>query len=146
MVSEDHFDYAGHSYLVMVDRYSRWSTVPETRQFMDLSAVRQRISSANNPHSNLWAESAVQTVKRLVRENTGSKGSLDTDKMAMALVANRNTPDRDTGLSPAQVLFSQKLRDAIPCDPEGLRLRPEWVFFSIFIWAVAHNTTTRAKP
>ena len=47
--------------------------------------------------------------------------------MAMALLTYRNTPDRDTGLSPAQVLFAHHLRDSVPCKPEGLRLRPEWL-------------------
>ncbi len=47
--------------------------------------------------------------------------------MAMALLAYRNTPDRDTGRSPAQVLFARQLRDGVPCDPSRLRLQKEWV-------------------
>ena len=47
--------------------------------------------------------------------------------MAMALLTYRNTPDRDTRRSPAQVLFARTLRDAIPCAPSALRLRKEWV-------------------
>ena len=69
------------------------------------------MSTAYNPHSNLRAETAVRSMKRLVRENTGQKGELDTDKIAMAMLMYRNTPDPDTGLSPAQVLYARQLRD-----------------------------------
>jgi hypothetical protein len=39
----------------------------------------------------------------------------------------RNTPDRDTHRSPAQVLYARNLRDAIPRHVSQLQLRPEWV-------------------
>ena len=85
-----------------------------TQRFLESWSVRHRVSTAYNPHSNLRAETAVKTIKRLIRENTGVRGSLDTDRMAMALLAYRNTPDRDTARSPAQVLFACQLRDAVP--------------------------------
>ena len=97
------------------------------QDFLRIWGVRHRVSTAYNPHSNLRAETAVKSMKRLVADNTGPKGDLDTDRMAMALLTYRNTPDRDTGRSPAQVLFARQLRDTIPCKPENLRLRPEWV-------------------
>ena len=99
----------------------------ETKRFLEDWDVRHRISTAYNPHSNLRAETAVKTVKRLVSQNTGVRGSLDTDALALALLQYRNTPDRDTGRSPAQVLFARKLRDGVPCNPEDLQLRTEWV-------------------
>ena len=89
--------------------------------------MRHRVSSAHFPHSNLRAETGVKSVKRLIAENTGPGGVLDCDRFTAALLTYRNTPDRDTGVSPAQVLFARKLRDAIPTSPEGLLLRPEWV-------------------
>ena len=101
-----------------------------TQRFLADWVVRHRVSSAYNPHSNLRAESAVKTVKRLIARNTGSRGDLNTDALAMALLQHRNTPDRDTGRLPAQVLFSRKLRDAVPVKPEDLRIRPEWVLTS----------------
>ena len=38
----------------------------------------------------------------------------------------RNTPDRDTLRSPAQILYSRQLKDALPCHPDKLQIRPEW--------------------
>ena len=98
-----------------------------TEKFLGVWGVRHRVSSAYFPHSNLRAETAVKSMKRLIMANTGSGGTLDTDKFAAAMLMYRNTPDRDTGLSPAQVLYARQLRDTIPCKPENLKLRPEWV-------------------
>ena len=102
-------------------------TAEKTRSFLDTWGVKHRVSSAFNPHANLRAETAVRTMKRLIQENVGTKGSLDTDKMALALLTYRNMPDRDTARSPAQVLYARQLRDAVPCDPARLQLRAEWV-------------------
>ena len=98
-----------------------------TRRFLENWGVKQRISTAYNPHANLRAETAVKSMKRLIARNTGPRGSLDTDAVAVALLQYRNTPDRDTGRSPAQVLFCRKLRDAVPVQPADLQLRPEWL-------------------
>ena len=98
-----------------------------TRDFLKVWGVRPRVSSAYHPHSNLRAETGVKTVKRLIASNTGVGGTLDTDAMAAALLTYRYTPDRDTGLSLAEVLFARKLRGAVPSNPEGFKLRPDWV-------------------
>ena len=97
------------------------------KRFFGVWGVTQRISSAYFPHSNLRAESGVKSMKRLIAENTGSGGSLDTDAFAAALMQYRNTPDRDTGLSPAQVLYARQLRDTVPTEAGNLRLRKDWV-------------------
>ena len=67
--------------------------------------------SAYHAPSNGRAEVAVKTVKR----------ALDTDTFARALLLLRNTPDRDTGTSPAEllILFGRRLRNALP-QPYGL--------------------------
>ena len=99
----------------------------QTQKFLKAWGVHHRVSSSYFPHSNQRAEGAVKTVKRLIADNTGSSGDLDTDAFAAAMLTYRNTPDRDTGLSPSQVLYARKLRDTVPVKPGDLCLRSEWV-------------------
>ena len=53
-------------------------------------------------------------MKRMLRDNIGAGGALDRMSFSRALLMYRNTPDRDTGRSPAQVVFGRQLRDFIP--------------------------------
>ena len=84
-----------------MDFYARWG-------------IRHRLSSAYFPQSNGRAEVAVRITKRLLEDNMAENGSLNTDNMVRALLQQRNTPDRDCQLSPAEVLFGRGLRDALP--------------------------------
>ena len=99
----------------------------EATRFMDVWGITHRVSSAYHPHGNLWAELGVKTMKRLMQDNLGSGGSLETDSFARALLTYRNTPDRDTGRLPAQVVFGRVLRDFIPVKEGDYRLRKEWI-------------------
>ena len=83
------------------DFYSRWGT-------------KHRVSSAYFPQSNGRAEVAVKVTKRILEDNMGADGNLNTDKVVRALLQLRNTPDKDCKLSPAQVLFGRNLRDSMP--------------------------------
>ena len=83
------------------------------------------MSTAYNPHANLWAETAVKSMKRLIANNTGRSGSLNTDSFMSALLNYRNTPDRDTRLSPAKILFARKVKDTVLTKLTDLELRPE---------------------
>ena len=82
--------------------------------FLRRWGVRLRMSSAYHAASNGRAEAAVKTTKRALRENTGPDGQLDTDTFTRALLLLRNTPDRDTGKSPAELLLGRRLRDTLP--------------------------------
>ena len=98
-----------------------------TQQFLQTWGVKHRLSSAYHPHSNLCAETAVKTVKRLIADNVSPTGNLNTDSFSAAILNYRNTPDRDTEMSPSHILFSRQLRDSIPTNPENLKMRSEWV-------------------
>ena len=84
-----------------------------------------RVSTAYNLHANLRAKSAVRSMKHSESENRGPRGNLETDRMAMTSLVYRNTPDRNIGRSPAQVLHSLQLPDDVPCDPNRLRIIKE---------------------
>jgi hypothetical protein len=84
-----------------IDFYNRWG-------------ISHRLSSAYHPQSNGRAEVAVKLVKRMLEDNIATDGSLNTDGVVRALLQQRNTPDRDCKLSPAEVLFGRRLRDSMP--------------------------------
>ena len=102
-------------------------TAASTQKFLKDWGVHHRLSSAYHPHSNQRAELAVKTAKRLIRENTDKSGNLNNDKFSRALLNYRNTPCRDIGLSPSQIIFGRKLRDFIPCRPGEYEPRAEWI-------------------
>ena len=105
-------------------------TASETERFLKDWEVRHRLSSAYFPHSNQRAELGVKSAKRMLRENVTNTGSLDTDSFKRALLTHRNTPDRDTGMSPAQVIFGRPIRDFIPVKPNMYKPRKEWLLTS----------------
>ena len=63
----------------------------DTKKFFETWGVKQRVSSAYFPHSNLRAETAVKSMKRLITANTGQRGTLDTDAFGAAMLKYRNT-------------------------------------------------------
>jgi len=89
-------------------------TAQESKDFYQRWGVRHRLSSAYFPQSNGRAELAVKATKRLIEDNLGPNGELNTDKLVCALLQQRNTPDRDCLLSPADILFGRPLRDGLP--------------------------------
>lgn len=101
-------------------------TADETQRFLKNWGINHRLSSVAFPHSNCRAEIAVKTVKRMIMENTGRNGSLNTDQFQRALLQYRNTPDRDTGLSPAMSIFGRQIRDFIPIHRGKYLPHPAW--------------------
>ena len=86
----------------------------EAEDFYHRWGMKHRLSSAYFPQSNGRAEVAVKLTKRLLEDNIGPNGTLNTDKVVRALLQQRNTPDKDCQLSPAEVIFGRTLPDTMP--------------------------------
>ena len=83
------------------------------KYFLNRWGVRQRVSSAYFPRSNGRAEVAVKSAKRLLMSpNRCPNGSMDNDRFMCAIMQLRNTPDPESGVSPAQILYGRPLNDA----------------------------------
>ena len=67
-------------------------TATSTKSFLRSWGVQHRLSSTAFPHSNCRAEIGVKTAKRMLTENTGPYGELDTDRFQRAMLQYRNTP------------------------------------------------------
>ena len=78
------------------------------------------------PHSNCHAEIGVKTVKRMITNNTGSNGELDTAEFQRAMLQYRNTPDQSTKLSPAMCIFGRPIKDFIPILPGKYKPHDTW--------------------
>ena len=55
---------------------------------------------------------AVKSAKRLLQDHCTPTGCLDTDGYMLAIMAHRNTPDPDTKMFPAKVIYGRRLPDA----------------------------------
>lgn len=103
-----------------------------SEQFLSDYGVDHRLSSVGFPHGNTRSEIAVKSAKRLLRSNVHDRGNLDTVAITRAMLEYRKTPDRDIGLSPAEMLYGRRLKDFLPSKPDQLiqplydNLRREW--------------------
>ena len=80
-------------------------TAGTTSTYLQNWGFSNHLSSVAFPHSNCRAEVAVKTAKRLMTLNTVPNGSLDTVTLQEAILQYCNTPDPQTGPSPAMCLF-----------------------------------------
>ncbi|XP_063859165.1 uncharacterized protein LOC135100132 [Scylla paramamosain] len=98
----------------------------EMTAFLKRWGVATRLSSTQYPQSNGRAEAAVKTAKRMLRDNTGTSGSLDNDKVSLALLQYLNTPLRGGNMSPAQLTTGRQLRDGVPTAKQNYKVNLEW--------------------
>ena len=68
----------------------------------------------------------MKTVKRLIIDNKKPDDSLATDSFQRAILQYRNTPYRDTKLSPAMCVFGRPIRDFIPIPPGHYQPQDTW--------------------
>ena len=73
------------------------------------------------------AESSVKTSKRALMTATRSDGSPNWDMVARAFLQHRNTPIKDIGFSPAQLVFGHPIRDMIPVKKNSYKPSDVWV-------------------
>ena len=102
----------------------------QSKVFLDFLkdwGVEERVSSVSYAQSNGRAELAVKAGKRIIYDNAAPNGSLDTNRIARAVLQYRNTPIQGIGLSPAQLLLHRQLRDCLPTHPTLYRPHKEWV-------------------
>ena len=83
----------------------------KTQEFLSRFGIMHRVASVYNPHSNQLAEGAVKAAKRMLRDNTGTQGTLDPNKFLAALLAHRNKPDPETTISSSDILFWRRIKD-----------------------------------
>ena len=98
----------------------------EAKAFFKKFGIRHRVSSSYFPHSNQRAETAVKAAKRMLQDNTGPGGTLDTDGFLAALLQHRNTPSSGLDMSPSEVVFGRKVKDLFPIKPGSLKMNPAW--------------------
>ena len=83
-------------------------------EFLKDWGITARLSSPQYPQSNGRAEAAIKTAKRIMKANTGSGGTLDTDKASLALLQYLNTPLRGIDKSRVQLAAGRQLRNGVP--------------------------------
>ena len=91
----------------------------EFQNVLEQYGVHHRVTSVGFPHANTRAEVAVKTAKRLLRANVPPSGKLNGVALSRVLMQYRNTPDRDVGLSPSELLLGRKLKDFLPFRKPG---------------------------
>ena len=101
-------------------------TSEEMCNFLKRWGVATRLSSAHYPQSNGRAEVGVRIAKRILRDNLGEGGSLNTDKVAQALLQYLNTPLHGEKKSPAQLATGRQLRDSIPVTKQYYKVDQHW--------------------
>ncbi|CDQ93009.1 unnamed protein product [Oncorhynchus mykiss] len=95
-------------------------TNTEITSFMKQNGIQHVTSAPFHPSSNGLAERAVQTLKEGMRKIQGP--SIET-KVSRFLFSYRITPQATTGLSPAEMLMSGRLRSTLDLIRPNLKMK-----------------------
>ena len=118
-VGTDLFEYGGHPYVVVTDFYSKLfelellrrntatCLINNVKKVFARYGIPEEVISDNGSHGA--AERAVQTAKRILK-----KASADGKGPFGGLLKYRNTPFKDIGLSPPQLLMSRRTCTVLP--------------------------------
>ena len=93
---------------------------PKFKSCLRQYGVQHRLTSVGFAHANTRTELAMKSAKRLLRDIKSHNRGLDNAAITRAVLTHRNTPDRDTGLSPAYMLLGRQLKDFLPSKPNHL--------------------------
>ena len=97
-----------------------------TKEFFKRWGIRHGHSSTYHAQFNGRAEVTVKSINRLLQDNVSIDGSLNTDGVTQAMLQLCNMPERDTGVSPAQVLMGRPLRDTLLLESLFLIRTAQW--------------------
>jgi hypothetical protein len=117
-ICADAFEISGVYYVAVVDRFSGWILIYHFRTAITSQNVIRILRSVFTSYG---------AASRILMNNLGPGGTINTDNASKALLQYRNTPLKGVGLSPAQILFHRNLRDSIPVDPQSLRTHKTWL-------------------
>lgn len=141
----DHFEYHGRSFLVIVDRYSNWPIIEDInchgglinclqRTFVTFEipdeiasdggpefitpSIKQFLQSWGVRHHRLaFPCRTVTTIKRLICNNIGPRGELNTDTLERTILQQyRNTQDSETKISPTMCIYGPSWRRHTVCE------------------------------
>ena len=84
-ILRDHFETFGVPEELTSDGGSNYVS-NATQEFLRIWGVKHRVSSAYTPHGNLRAETCVKSMKRLLQDNLGPDGSLNTNAFTRAVL------------------------------------------------------------
>lgn len=92
-------------------------TSRQFREFLGEWGIVHQTSSPHYPRSNGLAESAVKSVKKLLRRCwDNGRGRLNEKEWTRGLIQQRNTPGV-SGKSPAEIVYGRPMRDDLPTHP-----------------------------
>ncbi|KAG1650875.1 U6 small nuclear RNA (adenine-(43)-N(6))-methyltransferase [Nymphon striatum] len=105
---KSHFACHGIPEILKSDNGPEYSSF-EFKTFVNKYNIKHITSSPRYPQSNGFAERTVQTAKNLLK-----KAKEDKQDVEISLLELRNTPLKNLGLSPAEILMGRKTRSWLP--------------------------------